>query len=108
MDEIPTKIVKNSEAEAHKAKTHRILGVIAIIIAVAYIIMPIDFDGSWAGFIDDFFIFMAGFCYCTSQFSKHANKATRHALNKLALIFVIAAIAWVAVLAFTPLLEMVA
>lgn len=39
------------------------IGIIALLLAVAYIIVPYDMDNSWYGYIDDFFVFMAGYLY---------------------------------------------
>ena len=39
------------------------LGIITLVLAIAYIIMPYDFDTAWYGYIDDFFVFMAGYIF---------------------------------------------
>lgn len=37
-------------------------GIITLLIAIAYIIIPYDMDRiGWYGYIDDFFVFMAGY-----------------------------------------------
>ena len=53
------------------------LSAIFIILALAYLIMPIDYDGPVIGFVDDFFVFMAAFCFAFAQFSRKANQIIR-------------------------------
>lgn len=86
----------------------RTLAVIAMILAIVYIIMPIDFDGPLVGIIDDFFIFMAAFCFCQSQFINPAKISARRSLGIISLIFLILGIIWVGILAFTPIQDWVA
>ncbi len=86
----------------------RTLAVIAIILAIVYIIMPIDFDGPMVGIIDDFFIFMAAFCFCQSQFISPSKISARRSLSIISLIFLILGIIWVGVLAFSPIQDWVA
>lgn len=38
------------------------LGIIALLAAIAYVAIPIG-DNSWTGYIDDFFVFMAGYTF---------------------------------------------
>ncbi len=86
----------------------RTIAVIAMILAIVYIIMPIDFDGSIIGIIDDFFMFMAAFCFCQSQFMNEAKISARRSLNFIALVFLSLGIIWTGILAFTPILNWVA
>lgn len=38
------------------------IGIVTLLIAIAYIIIPYDMDRiGWYGYIDDFFVFMAGY-----------------------------------------------
>lgn len=42
-------------------------GIIALIAAIAYVVIPVDYDISWHGYIDDFFVFMAGYSFFMGQ-----------------------------------------
>lgn len=39
------------------------LGILALLAAIAYVAIPLDGDNGWTGFIDDFFVFMAGYTF---------------------------------------------
>lgn len=75
------------------------LAIAALVAAIAYIIMPIDFDGPIYGAIDDFFFFMAAFCYAQSQFISPQKVSACNMLKKIALIFVCLGILTLSVLA---------
>ena len=54
-------------------KTKTLVGLIALFAAVAYVALPYDIDGNWYGYIDDFFVFMAGYsthCHLLTSFSE--------------------------------------
>ena len=51
-------------------KTKTLVGLIALFAAVAYVALPYDIDGNWYGYIDDFFVFMAGYTFFISTRSK--------------------------------------
>ena len=38
-------------------------GLIVLLAAIAYVVVPIDFDTNWWGYIDDFFVFLAGYTF---------------------------------------------
>lgn len=86
----------------------RTFAVIAMILAIVYIIMPIDFDGPLIGIIDDFFIFMAAFCFCQSQFINPSKISAKRSLNIISLIFLILGVIWLNVLAFSSIQDWVA
>lgn len=92
----------------NETKTHKWLSVLLVLLALTYIIVPIDFDGHVIGFFDDFFLFMASFCYFVSQFTNVLQHKARKRLDMLAICFCILGIAWVCVLAFTPISTIVA
>lgn len=39
----------------------KIIGIAALIIAIGYTVIPYDCDIAWYGYIDDFFLFIAGY-----------------------------------------------
>lgn len=53
--------------------TKTITGILALIAAVAYVAMPYDIDGNWYGYIDDFFVFMAGYTFFMASRSRSAR-----------------------------------
>lgn len=88
----------------HKNTTLRWLAVLFILAAIAYLVMPIDYDGPIIGFIDDFFVFMSAFCFTFSQFSKKVNKLVRRQLYTFSISFLVLAILWIVILAYSPVL----
>lgn len=88
----------------HKNATLRWLAVLFILAAIAYLVMPIDYDGPIIGFIDDFFVFMSAFCFTFSQFSKKVNKLVRRQLYTFSISFLVLAILWIVILAYSPVL----
>lgn len=90
--------MKNVNSNNNSA-TAKWLAMAAMVLAIIYIIMPIDFDGPAIGIIDDFFFFMAAFCLCQSCFISSEKKTARRSLRRLSLIFACLGIAWLAVLA---------
>ena len=70
--------------------------------------MPIDFDGSIIGFVDDFLVFMAAFCFTFAQFSRKVNPINRRQLYIFSVTFMILAILWILLLVYSPVLQLVA
>lgn len=91
-----------------KNTTLKWLSAFFLLLAVAYIIMPIDFDGPIIGFFDDFFVFMASFCFTFTQFSHKATHIIRRQLYTFSIAFLILAILWVLLLTYSPLLQLTA
>ena len=81
-------IIEQTEVKKHKNKWLSLLSIILILIAVAYLIMPYDYDHNIVGKIDDFMFFMSAFCFLYSQFmSKYKVKAAL-ILKMLSVVFV--------------------
>ena len=91
-----------------KNTTMKWLSAIFIILALAYLIMPIDYDGPVIGFVDDFFVFMAAFCFAFAQFSRKANQIIRRQLYIFSISFMVLAILWIILLSYSQLLQIVA
>ena len=104
--EIKNKNIYNKPGK--KAVSFKWLAVLFLIISLIFLIMPIDFDGPIVGFIDDFFLFMAAFCFAFSQFSKKATPMVKKQLYVISLTFLILAILWLAILMYSPILHWVA
>ena len=81
-------IIEQTEVKKHKNKWLPLLSIILVLIAVAYLIMPYDYDHNLVGKIDDFMFFMSAFCFLYSQFmSKYKVKAAL-ILKMLSVVFV--------------------
>ena len=52
------------------------LGLLAVIVAVVYVALPYDYDVAWYGYLDDFFVFMAGYTFFMASRSKSVRAAT--------------------------------
>lgn len=51
------------------------LGLLAVIASVVYVALPYDYDVAWYGYLDDFFVFMAGYTFFMASRSKSARAA---------------------------------
>ena len=99
---------KNASKPRNNNVTFKWLAVLFLIVSIAFLVMPIDFDGPIVGFIDDFFLFMAAFCFAFSQFSKRATPIVKKQLYVISLTFLVFAILWLAILIYSPILHWVA
>lgn len=88
----------------HRSSLGITLAIIALVAAIAYIIIPADFDGPIYGIIDDFFFFMAAFCFAQSQFISPVKLRPRAILKRFATIFTIMGILTLATLAAITIL----
>lgn len=95
---------------SHKSSsaTMKWLSAFFMLLALAYLIMPIDFDGSIIGFVDDFLVFMAAFCFTFAQFSRKVNPINRRQLYIFSITFMVLAIVWILLLTYSPILQLVA
>ncbi len=91
-----------------KVKRHKALSILLCLLALAYIIIPIDYDGPWIGLIDDSLLIMAALAYCISQFVEPLTTKTRNIIANISIGVSISGIIWLCVLAFTPILKIVA
>ena len=56
---------------ARTLRVLRIVGVVYMLLAIAYLVMPLDLDRvGWMGYIDDFFLFMSAFTFMNGAFQK--------------------------------------
>lgn len=82
----------------------RIIAVVLLLLAIAYTVMPYDFDSCGVlGYVDDFFLFMAAFSFMQSTFQRPERHFLRRQLSMIAIVFLCLAVCWLAMLAFTPL-----
>ncbi len=94
--------------QPNKSGITKWLSIFFMLLAVAYLIMPVDFDGTIIGYVDDFFVFMAAFCFAFTQFSHKMNTIIRRQLYTFSIVFLILAILWILILTYTPFLQLVA
>lgn len=77
----------------------RLMGLIALIVAVAYVAIPYDLDTAWYGYIDDFFVFMAGYTFFMS--TRSASPRTSRLLAVLSgTLFIVGMLALIALILF--------
>lgn len=82
-----------------KLKALRICAVVYLLLAIAYIVMPVDFDRiGWLGYIDDFFIFMSAFTFLNGAFQKAERAFIRRQFFLLAAVFFVLCPLWLLIL----------
>ncbi len=78
----------------------KIIGIAALIIAIGYTVIPCDCDIAWYGYIDDFFLFIAG--YLTFMGSRKKNQKLRPLFYAIAgTSFIIGMLSLIALILFT-------
>lgn len=93
------------KSDCGNGKYMKWLSAFFMILSVAYLIMPIDYDKSALGYIDDFFIFMAAFCFTFAQFSRKVTQVIRKQLYTFSITFTVLALLWILILIYTPILQ---
>ena len=82
-------------------KVCRVIGVVLVLAAIAYIIWRGDFDEKGLiGYVDDFMVFMAAFTFAHGSFQKPERRYIRRQLYMLSSLFALLALCWVIMLAF--------
>ena len=82
-------------------KVCRVIAVVLVLAAIAYIIWRGDFDGKGLiGYVDDFMVFMAAFTFAHGSFQKPERRYIRRQLYMLSSLFALLALCWVIMLAF--------
>ena len=82
-------------------KLCRVIGVVLVLAAIAYIIWRGDFDEKGLiGYVDDFMVFMAAFTFAHGSFQKPERRYIRRQLYMLSSLFALLALCWVIMLAF--------
>lgn len=82
-------------------KVWRVVSVALLVLAIAYVVLPQDFDRmGWMGYIDDFFVFMAAFVFLQGSFQRPERRFLRRQLFMIAAVFIILAMLWICVLAW--------
>ena len=79
----------------------RSVAVVLLIAAIAYIVLPLDFDSKGAiGYIDDFFIFMGAFTLLRASLTKPERKFVKRQLYMISASCFLLGLLWLAILCF--------
>lgn len=82
-------------------KICRVVGIVLVLAAIAYIVWRGDFDErGLIGYVDDFMIFMAAFSFAHGSFQRPERRYIRRQLYMLSSLFALLALCWVIMLAF--------
>ena len=82
-------------------KVCRVIGVVLVLAAIAYVIWHGDFDEKGiVGYVDDFMVFMAAFTFAHGSFQRPERRYIRRQLYMLSSLFALLALCWVIMLAF--------
>ena len=82
-------------------KVCRVIGVVLVLAAIAYVIWPGDFDSKGlVGYVDDFMVFMAAFTFAHGSFQRPERRYIRRQLYMLSSLFALLGLCWIILLAF--------
>ena len=89
----------NQTISPGKLKFTRIAAVVYLLMAIAYVAMPIDFDRvGWLGFVDDFFLFMSACTLLYGAFQKPERAFIRKQFFLLSAVFFVLCPVWLLIL----------
>ena len=92
---------KNQVEVGTGMKVCRVIGVLLVLAAIAYVIWRGDFDEKGiVGYVDDFMLFMAAFTFAHGSFQRPERRYIRRQLYMLSSLFALLALCWVIMLAF--------
>ena len=82
-------------------KVCRVVGVVLVLAAIAYVIWGGDFDDKGiVGYVDDFMVFMAAFTFTHGSFQTPERRYIRRQLYMLSSLFALLGLCWIILLAF--------
>lgn len=82
-------------------KVCRVVGIVLVLAAIAYVIWGGDFDDKGiVSYVDDFMVFMAAFTFAHGSFQKPERRYIRRQLYMLSSLFALLGLCWVILLAF--------
>lgn len=85
-------------------KVCRVIGIILIIGAIAYLVWQGDFDRRGiVGYVDDCFIFMAAYTFLRGSFVRPERRYIRRQLYMLSSLFALLALCWIILLVMLPM-----
>ena len=81
-------------------KICRVIGVVLLMAAVAYIIWHDDFDVEGiVGYVDDCFVFMAAYTFARGSFMRPERRYIRRQMYMLSSLFALLGLCWIIMLA---------
>ena len=82
-------------------KVCRVIGIVLVLAAIAYIAWRGDFDNKGVvGYVDDFMVFMSAFTFAYGSFQNPERRYIRRQLYMLSSLFALLALCWVILVAF--------
>lgn len=82
-------------------KICRVVGILLVLAAIAYVVWPGDFDSKGIiGYVDDFMVFMAAFTFAHGSFQRPERRYIRRQLYMLSSLFALLGLCWIILLAF--------
>ena len=82
-------------------KVCRVIGVVLVMAAIAYLVWRGDYDNKGiVGYVDDCFVFMAAYTFARGSFMRPERRYIRRQLYMLSSLFALLALCWVILLAF--------
>ena len=82
-------------------KVCRVIGVVLLLAAIAYVVWRGDFDDKGlVGYVDDFMVFMAAFTIAHGSFQRPERRYIRRQLYMLSSLFALLGLCWIILLAF--------
>lgn len=93
---------KENQVEVSAAmKVCRVIGVVLVLAAIAYLVWRGDYDNKGiVGYVDDCFVFMAAYTFARGSFIRPERRYIRRQLYMLSSLFALLALCWVILLAF--------
>ena len=81
-------------------KVCRVIGVVLVMAAIAYLVWRGDFDEKGlVGYVDDCFVFMAAYTFARGSFMKPERRYIRRQMYMLSSLFALLALCWIIMLA---------
>lgn len=81
-----------SDNHANTSPLLKIAAILALALAVAYVVAAVALSGSILLIADTFLTFMAAFCFAQSQFLAPRKAPAKHLLAMIALLFLLLAL----------------
>lgn len=82
------------------SRTMKCIGVIVLLVAIVYLILPFDYDETLKGRVDDFMFFMSAFCFMYAQFMNINNVRAIVLLKFISAVFCLLGAIWLLALFF--------
>lgn len=82
-------------------KVCRVIGVMLVLAAIAYLVWRGDYDNKGiVGYVDDCFVFMAAYTFARGSFMRPERRYIRRQMYMFSSLFALLALCWIILLAF--------